>query len=303
MDYGAVHNNATDDAPAIMRAMLAARAAGGGTVYLPAGTYRLVQGYDLPGTGTTEATWRGVDQSMKANVVVFSNCTLAGAGVGKTVLIPAATDSRNCVGALMQRNIGVHDLSVVSPSAQAATTSKDCYKIMGCTNGSFSNLSGENSYIGVNFSGGQRLHFSNCRMSSCTIGFSGRTATDAASAGGAYYMAIDNVTFTNCEASGASQSGIAYGFAIYEWQATQPSPGISNITLSGCSSHDNDTGGVYTRWVERLTITNSTFNNNGESAVSMANTHNYWLAGNTATGNPNNSLPDNRGDCWARAGL
>ena len=62
-------------------------------------------------------------------------------------------------------------------------------------------------------------------------------------------------------------------------------------------------GGVYTRWVEHLTITNSTFSNNGETAVSMLNTHNYWLAGNTATGNPNNSLPDNRGDCYARASL
>ena len=61
VDYGALHNAAHDDAPAIMTAMLAARAAGGGTVYLPAGyAHYLDQGYDLPGTGTTEATWHGV---------------------------------------------------------------------------------------------------------------------------------------------------------------------------------------------------------------------------------------------------
>ena len=222
---------------------------------------------------------------MKANIVVFSNCTLAGAGVGQTILIPANGDSRNCIGALVQNNISIHDLSVVSPIAQAATTSKDCFKLMGCSNGSVYNTTGENSYIGTNFSGCQNMTFTNCRISNCRIGFSGRTTTWAASAGAADYMPIKDVTFTNCEASGATQSGMAYGFAIYEWQDTQPNPGISNITLNGCSSHNNAYGGVYTRWVEHLTITNSTFNNNAETAVQHVE-HAQLLGASTLTATP-----------------
>jgi hypothetical protein len=48
-DFGATGNGVTDDAPAIRAAVAAAKAAGGGTVYLPTGTYLLGTRSPVPG--------------------------------------------------------------------------------------------------------------------------------------------------------------------------------------------------------------------------------------------------------------
>jgi hypothetical protein len=65
LDYGATGNGSTDDTVAILAALTAANAAGGGTVYFPAGTYI------FPSNLT---------------VTSFNNIALQGAGQGNTVL-------------------------------------------------------------------------------------------------------------------------------------------------------------------------------------------------------------------------
>src|SRR2546430_17724695 len=47
-DFGARGDNVTDDSEAFRRALAAAEHAGGGVVYLPAGTYRVSGGFRLP---------------------------------------------------------------------------------------------------------------------------------------------------------------------------------------------------------------------------------------------------------------
>ncbi|GAB3466185.1 M10 family metallopeptidase C-terminal domain-containing protein [Azotobacter salinestris] len=69
-DFGALGDGISDDTAAIQAAIDAAHAAGGGTVYLPAGEYR-VSGGEEPSDGC---------------LMLKSNVYLAGAGMGETVI-------------------------------------------------------------------------------------------------------------------------------------------------------------------------------------------------------------------------
>jgi hypothetical protein len=70
--YGATGDGTTDDTAAIQSAVDAAHTAGGGTVWFPAGTYKLVTNPIKLYSGTTPT------------IVAYSNITLAGAGAGGT---------------------------------------------------------------------------------------------------------------------------------------------------------------------------------------------------------------------------
>jgi len=92
--YGAKGDGTTNDAPAIQAAIDAANAAGGGTVYLPAGTYLV-----------------------KAKLELQSNVTLQGAGwaasivkVGKEAKCPAISTKKFETGGI--ENPGICDLQV-----------------------------------------------------------------------------------------------------------------------------------------------------------------------------------------------
>lgn len=325
MDYGAVHNgtvgtaNGTDDSPAVFRAMLDCYLHGGGIVYMPAGVYRLDQGYDLPGgyydqpTDTVhylgvdpsydaargyaniQSHWGSYQQSIKANIPVFNYCTLVGAGAGQTILNNTNGDSRNTTGAVYQHNISIHDLTVTSPSAAVSKASnKDAYKYMGCSDSSVYNTVATNFSIGLNYSGCTNCTFTNMIHSTMGRCFSGSTACDAASAGGAYYMDVDNVTFTDCEASASDASGAGFGFMLSMYSAEEIAAGtvINNVTFNNCSSHDNVIGGFYLNHTDQATILNSDASNNGESGYRFDNSTGYWCPVsptanfNTGTGNP-----------------
>jgi pectate lyase-like protein len=75
-DFGALGDDSADDTTAIQSACTAAGAAGGGIVFLPAGTY-IVDLTQTVGTG-------GAQQ--KAAIVVPSNVMLLGAGMGQTTI-------------------------------------------------------------------------------------------------------------------------------------------------------------------------------------------------------------------------
>ena len=97
-NYGATGDGTTDDTAAIQAAIDAASAAGGGTVYLPVGTF-LVSYAQLSGT-------------QRAALVLKSNVTLQGAGWGATTLALDASEDAHVIVARGLTNAGVRDLAI-----------------------------------------------------------------------------------------------------------------------------------------------------------------------------------------------
>lgn len=58
--FGALGDGVADDAPAFRKALQAAAEAGGGTVFAPAGRYRIAGHLAIPAAVTLEGTWRSV---------------------------------------------------------------------------------------------------------------------------------------------------------------------------------------------------------------------------------------------------
>lgn len=103
--YGAVGNGSTDDSAAITAAIAAAYAAGGGTVYFPAGTYRVLSQLVIPNDGETVPRQPAI--TLRGAGAMWDGQWQAGVGdlVGCTVLdlqattAPAKIDTRG-TGAL-----------------------------------------------------------------------------------------------------------------------------------------------------------------------------------------------------------
>lgn len=96
--YGAKGDDSNDDHAAITRAIVAANAAGGGAVYLPAGTYRcstriqLLSGVHLVGAGMEATKLKNVAASSPNNIIVDARGAL-----GTDYLINATTEGGTTV--------------------------------------------------------------------------------------------------------------------------------------------------------------------------------------------------------------
>lgn len=112
-DFGAVGGGVVDDRAAIQRACDAAYAAGGGIVYLPAGVY------GLSGAGFT---------STYAGIQIRSNVTVAGDGIGATIIKVLDGSSSGFTGILRTpvgeetHDVTIRDLSI--DGNRANTTGK-----------------------------------------------------------------------------------------------------------------------------------------------------------------------------------
>ncbi|WP_394543132.1 M10 family metallopeptidase C-terminal domain-containing protein [Azorhizophilus paspali] len=101
-NFGAQGNGVSDDTAAIQAAIDAAHAAGGGTVYLPAGEYR-VSGGEEPSDGA---------------LLIKSNVYIVGAGMGETVIKMVDGWTQNVTGMVRSAygeetsNFGVSDLTL-----------------------------------------------------------------------------------------------------------------------------------------------------------------------------------------------
>ncbi len=101
-DYGATGNGVTDDKLAIQAAINAAKAAGGGEVYIPAGTYAVTGG----AKGSTGA------------IQIFDNITVYGDGMGQTMVKVKDGWSGDITGIfrtptdVVTQNVGMHDLTI-----------------------------------------------------------------------------------------------------------------------------------------------------------------------------------------------
>jgi hypothetical protein len=129
-DFGARGDGVTDDAGAIQAAVNAARSAGGGTVYLPAGAYRLYAA-------------RGIDPDLGANIELFDDVTVTGAGPSATTIV-AARDWASAFGAIRRTNVGVRDLTITSAGSE-----QDGIKFGVVTGALVENVVAHDIYIGV----------------------------------------------------------------------------------------------------------------------------------------------------------
>ena len=286
MDYGAHRNNSTDDHPHIQAAVDACYAAGGGIVYMPAGTYYVYDGDDSYYGGTAR---------MKLSITLKTGVTLRGDGVGQTIIRSAGWSGVSAIGAMEATDFGVEHLSITFPVANEATTNVDGIKLMQCSGGTLDSLYIENCYLGINYIGCSDIASSSVDCYFCQTPFMVDMQQE--------FMTSDNLSFTDCTAHSAANGGIPYGFAVYSDDG-EDSVRISNVTLTNCSSHENAQGGLYSKWTDRLTVTGCSFVDNTGYGFYVVNTKDYWSAGNTATGNSaSNSLPYNGGNSTARASL
>jgi len=81
---GADPTGTTSSSPAIQAAINAAQAAGGGEVFIPAGTYKIGQTAETVTTHTSDMSDAGL-------IVTGNDVTIRGAGMGATILIQAGT--------------------------------------------------------------------------------------------------------------------------------------------------------------------------------------------------------------------
>ena len=89
-DFGAVGDNIVNDTAAIQSAINAVSAAGGGTIYLPAGTFRVT-----------------------TTINVASNINLVGAGIGTTVIkMDSASTAAEVIYGTGLTNVRIENLSV-----------------------------------------------------------------------------------------------------------------------------------------------------------------------------------------------
>ena len=277
MDYGALHNNSHDDAANIKQAMDACYAAGGGTVYMPAGTYLVNANYSM--------TDPNGDDPFSCHVPVRQGCTLAGDGMHSTIIhaSDASPSGTNIVGVIASNGFTVRDLSTTMNSDYTSGTSKDGLKIMNSDNGTVTNCYFEYNYIGCNCIGNRDITFNNCEAYGCRLGFS----TDNNHFGP--YWGTNRITFNDCVSSHNSQAGFyAYYFpdsGIGEtWTNMPESQRVQNIRYNRCNAHDNGNPGFFSSWSSRTTWVDCTSNNNSGGFYGKY-AKDYWMQGCSASGN------------------
>lgn len=102
VNYSATGDGSTDDAVAIQAALDAAKAAGGGTVYFPEGTYMIGHGSD---NGQTHSA------AIKGGLKIGDNTTVCGAGQGATTVKVASADygAGGALGAFSKMPVFIND--------------------------------------------------------------------------------------------------------------------------------------------------------------------------------------------------
>lgn len=119
MDFGAKVNGTTDDSAAIQLAIDTAAAAGGGTVYLPAGTYKL----STQNVDSTDGFQQGYNIQLKDNI------HLMGAGRGRTILQSGVADA-NIIYCSRKTNVSVSHLTT---DGAGVSNNSDGVKMLGVT--------------------------------------------------------------------------------------------------------------------------------------------------------------------------
>lgn len=209
--YGAVGDGTTDDTTAIQNTIDACHTAGGGTVYFPAATYKIIAALKLY-SGTTPT------------IVAYSNITLKGAGAASTggTIISQVTTGADCIKGLndvangaQAINNQIFDICLSFGGATKTNSGNGIYLAQQAANGpSFQqwnfrnvqalNFQGSGKY-GFNFESMITSTVDTCQALVCANGFylNGAFSTNFSSVS-------TSVTFLNCYANMATNGVNGY---------------------------------------------------------------------------------------------
>lgn len=210
-------SNPYDDTAHIQAAVDACYAAGGGTVYIPAGTYSMRNGHIFGGSESTGC------------VELRSGVTIQGAGSGSTVIKDTKANSSAFVAHDAER-IGVSDLAGYTT---VTTGSSGLIKFYKCSNAVVDSLIAHDWDGAIDLIG-----CSDCLVSNMlaydidTLGFCAMESP-------LELTQSDNVVFSDCEAFNCGVAAFRVTGTRPEWP--YPSP-LNNFSLIRCNGHDSNTG-------------------------------------------------------------
>ena len=292
--YGAKGDGVTHSTNAIRAAVKAAAAAGGGTVYIPAGTYYLDYGTDNPEIGPS-------DNRMHALIQVRSKVTIKGDGSGRTILQNSCgNDYTSTFGGYQARGWRIQGLKLVTANPDC----EDGLKLFSCTNGRMTDV-WSGSTKGGKFS--TNFIFYDC---------SGLTLTRLVSNGSRDIpLAIDNwrgtshnITLRGCK----SLNSPGCGFYVYNSNVAFGNAGNSRarprrVRFQRCVAQNNAQTGFYFNQTDYSTCTNCSSIDNGYAYYLKRSTRAYvprrGTCANTARSCDSNEVPTNGGGSTFRMAL
>ncbi len=270
-DYGAKGDGVANDTSAIQAAVNAAHAAGGGQVYIPAGTYIVT------GDGTAS----------HGAIMLYDNITVYGDGMGATTVKLADNYNHSLSGifrdqaGVQNHDIGMHDLTVdgnranqssgkidgwfngVTPGGPGTDTNitLDHVEIKNCSGYGFdpheetTNLSITNCVSHGNGLDGFTLDFQiGAHLSNDTAYGNGRHGFNIVTSS-------HDDTLTNCTAYGNGGEGIM----VQRGSDNIPVP--QNITINGGSVYANALDGVQINKANTVTLNGVSIHDNGQQGV------------------------------------
>ena len=246
LSYGAKADGIADDAPAVQAAVNAARDAGGGVVYLPPGTYRFNNG-------------RVVDPDLGANIELFDDVTVKGAGADRT-FVRATLSWASAFGALRKKNISVQDMNIT-----AAGSGQDGVKFGACASPLVRNVVSHDIYIGLALYSCVNPVIKNCRTYDCDAGIDisqGATWPEL-SAGG---------LVEDCEGWGTNNPSFRVG--------GDPSlqKRVSGVVLRRCYSYTDGTEGFLLTYANNLKLEDCTSTTSGIAGIHISGVNGAALA-------------------------
>jgi Pectate lyase superfamily protein len=265
MDYGAHVDGVTDDVAFIQAAINACSAAGGGIVYLPAGTYRVGMGHL-------------VISGLGGAIELKNNVHLLGAGAATTIIKCTYTNGASIIAAQNKTNIGVEGLAAYHSGANGQADDLKLYK---CTDVTVSGCTFHDSYSGTNFIGCTNVLVSNC------LTYSQQNAGFAATEDFTIQTThSDNVVFSGCEAYNCVSGFRVAGATAYDHPAYASR--LNKSSFLNCYAHDCATGFMIS-WASDATMTDCTTavigtNNVLVGGVQRAHLHNCSKAHITRPG-------------------
>jgi hypothetical protein len=235
LDYGAVGDGVANDVAAIQSAIDACALIGGGTVYLPAGTY-YVNG---------NRVFFPANYNNGGCLAIRNQVTLQGAGMGQTIIAGGTQSGMNTVCAASYlsgvyspvRDIGLADLTIQGSGKHA-----DCVKLWGLSGVYLHDVELRDSvYSGANIVNCNRVLLERCVSHGHPVfGFAVQQSVDGdyLTPEGTYAQDIE---IRDCEAYGNS-----YGFQV---AGNTDRGNILDVALERLFAHDNS---VEANWGKNL---------------------------------------------------